>query len=318
MIITCPSCSSRYPVDAASFAPAGRKVRCAKCGHSWHQSPPSDIEAAATQRVDPQGAVEAPAPVVAALAGRKKIFGEKSAADTRAAGDVAAPRPAPEEDDIVFGDKVSDEKEPEAKSGRSVADIGNRFRAEVRRAATMRRGKTLTAAGWVVLALFVGATLGAGYFYRMEIAAAWPATTKVYAALGEPINLRGLEFRNVSYERQTEEGLPVLAVRGEVVNVSGERVALPRLRVALLDEKQQELYHWTFAIAETQLPPNEAAPFITRLSSPPPEARDIEVRFAEKTAPLPPEEAMLPAEEEAAPLDVPAEDGPDAAPAVDE
>lgn len=311
MIITCPSCSSRYPVDAASFAPSGRKVRCAKCGHSWHQSPPADLDIAAAQPVDQEGVAEAPAPVLPSQPVRKKVFGEKAAAGAPAA--PARTAKAVEEDDVVFSDKA-DAGEPDAAATGMAADIGNRFRAEIRRAATLRRGKTLTAAGWVVLILFVAATLGTGYFYRMDIAALWPATTKVYAALGEPINLRGLEFRNVSYERQTEEGLPVLAVSGEVVNVSGERVTLPRLRVGLLDGTQKELYHWTFALQETQLPPNEAASFITRLSSPPPEARDIEVRFMPKTDPVETDKAA-PASEEVPSADLPAEDAPAEAPA---
>ena len=58
-------------------------------------------------------------------------------------------------------------------------------------------------------------------------------------------------------------------------------MTLPRLRVGLRDENQNELYHWTFALEASALPPNEAASFITRLSSPPPESRDIEVRFAD-------------------------------------
>jgi predicted Zn finger-like uncharacterized protein len=40
MILTCPECATRYQTDAAQFAPDGRKVRCAKCGHVWHQAPP--------------------------------------------------------------------------------------------------------------------------------------------------------------------------------------------------------------------------------------------------------------------------------------
>lgn len=40
MILICPQCATRYEADAANFQPAGRKVRCAKCSHVWHQDPP--------------------------------------------------------------------------------------------------------------------------------------------------------------------------------------------------------------------------------------------------------------------------------------
>jgi len=40
MILTCPACSTRYQADESNFLPAGRNVRCAKCGHVWHQPAP--------------------------------------------------------------------------------------------------------------------------------------------------------------------------------------------------------------------------------------------------------------------------------------
>ena len=40
MILTCPECQTRYRADTAQFPTEGRKVRCAKCSHVWHQSPP--------------------------------------------------------------------------------------------------------------------------------------------------------------------------------------------------------------------------------------------------------------------------------------
>ena len=40
MILTCPSCATRYQADEAKFPPQGRQVRCAKCGHVWHQAGP--------------------------------------------------------------------------------------------------------------------------------------------------------------------------------------------------------------------------------------------------------------------------------------
>jgi len=42
MILTCPACTTRYQADEAKFPPQGRQVRCAKCGHVWHQPGPAD------------------------------------------------------------------------------------------------------------------------------------------------------------------------------------------------------------------------------------------------------------------------------------
>src|SRR4029077_9499442 len=45
MILTCPQCATRFQADAAKFLPAGRTVKCAKCGEVWHQgAPPQETE----------------------------------------------------------------------------------------------------------------------------------------------------------------------------------------------------------------------------------------------------------------------------------
>jgi len=43
MILTCPACTTRYAIDPASLGAGGRKVRCVKCQHVWHQVPPEDM-----------------------------------------------------------------------------------------------------------------------------------------------------------------------------------------------------------------------------------------------------------------------------------
>lgn len=43
MIITCPSCSTRYKLDPAQFGPEGRRVRCTNCSHVWTQMPADDL-----------------------------------------------------------------------------------------------------------------------------------------------------------------------------------------------------------------------------------------------------------------------------------
>ncbi len=40
MILTCPACSTRFAVDDGALGTAGRRVRCGKCQHVWHQDPP--------------------------------------------------------------------------------------------------------------------------------------------------------------------------------------------------------------------------------------------------------------------------------------
>lgn len=42
MIVTCPSCTTRFTVDASVLGAHGRRVRCVRCGHVWFQEPELD------------------------------------------------------------------------------------------------------------------------------------------------------------------------------------------------------------------------------------------------------------------------------------
>ena len=59
MIVTCPSCATRYLVDPAALGATGRMVRCARCTHVWTQAPPDDMP----KRVDVVRTPDEPAPI---------------------------------------------------------------------------------------------------------------------------------------------------------------------------------------------------------------------------------------------------------------
>jgi predicted Zn finger-like uncharacterized protein len=63
MIVTCPSCSTRYLVDPAAIGHDGRRVKCARCGHIWRESA---VEPVATPPAEPQPVLVGPAATQAA------------------------------------------------------------------------------------------------------------------------------------------------------------------------------------------------------------------------------------------------------------
>jgi len=43
MIVTCPTCATRYLVETQKLGAQGRMVRCGGCSHTWYQAPPEDL-----------------------------------------------------------------------------------------------------------------------------------------------------------------------------------------------------------------------------------------------------------------------------------
>jgi predicted Zn finger-like uncharacterized protein len=254
MILTCPACSTRYTVDEAKFPASGRTVRCAKCGHSWHQAGPEPEPVAAPE----------PEPV-AAFVSEPASEPVTAAAETPA---PAEPEPALEE---PFGAPPAG-----IRSHAPPAQVPERFREQKLQTAAV-------VAGWIGL---VAVVLLIGYSavrYRQDIAAIWPQSAGVYSGLGMPVNASGIDFRNVTYRRESEDGQSVLVVTGHIVNGGARELPVPQtVRVGLTDIDNRELYHWTFKPDATVLKPGAQLPFRTRLSSPPAAARFAVVTFAKE------------------------------------
>ena len=234
MILTCPSCGTRYRADPANFSAPGRHVRCAKCGHVWFQAAPE---------IEPEAV---PSPVLLITAQGESIGGP------------------------TLGDQVTNRK--------SAADWQSSDAAKMTRTALRNR---IIQAGGVILLLILLAGIGwAAVHYRQSIVRLWPESSRLYGAIGWPVNITGIDIRNVGLREEILGGVPVLSVTGKLVNVSTRDQAIPPLRVVLLDDSRRELYRWTFDPGVQSLPPGTERDFGTTLSSPPPDARAVHVSFA--------------------------------------
>jgi cation transport ATPase len=115
--------------------------------------------------------------------------------------------------------------------------------------------------------------------WRSDVVRWLPQTASLYAAIGLPVNLRGLIFTDVTTERETQSGVEVLVVQGTIVNNFKRPVEVPRLRFSVRYESGYEVYSWTALPNRNVLLPGESLPFSSRLASPPREGDRVQVRF---------------------------------------
>jgi predicted Zn finger-like uncharacterized protein len=146
--IVCPACSATYDVPSALLQPAGRKVKCARCGKSW--SPGATPEPPARSRLIAQLPEIDVTPVEPPL--------------SRDAGRPLA-RPVAEA------------------SARLVPARGGAGAQQAREAAPSS-GVAAVLVGWMLTVLVIAAAGYGAYTYRPQIEAAWPPSQRAYALLG--------------------------------------------------------------------------------------------------------------------------------------
>ncbi|GLK77751.1 thioredoxin [Methylopila jiangsuensis] len=193
-------------------------------------------------------------------------------------GETVAEAPAeaiqPIDDDVIdaHAEERSQERRDPQEAEALVPARASKRRPRVDRAGwRLSPGTALAALGLCALTLLIGG--------RNDITRAAPGMASLYARIGLPVNVRGLEIARVTSVEEMESGVPMLMVSGEIGNVAGRAVEVPRLRLAVLAGDGRELYAWTTVAGRTQLAKGETAAFRARLASPPAEGRRIAVRF---------------------------------------
>jgi hypothetical protein len=128
----------------------------------------------------------------------------------------------------------------------------------------------------------MGALVLALVIWRADVVRLLPQTASFYKLVGLEVNLRGLAFKDIKITNETVEGKPVLVIEGIIVGETRKPVELPRLRFSVRDAQGAEIYAWNAVLEQPVLKPGERAFFKSRLASPPPEGRNIDVRFFNK------------------------------------
>lgn len=250
MIATCPACATRYVVDPAALGQEGRMVRCARCRATWHLTPPEDAA------VD--GGVQRPPRYIPGME-------VPPAASDRPQEPAAAETPVE----------------------RAAQRAARANLPAVRQPASRQMLMAWGALGGAIV-IFLGIVIG----LRGPIARGIPALAGVYDAVGlgpaapaaatsRPRTAAdALAFVSLGLKLESEGGVPVLTVTGQIRNDTDRGFDLPPVTATLLDAGRKKLYSWDFDPPAAHIGPRQALAFSSRLSNPPAQVREAVLTFA--------------------------------------
>lgn len=279
MILTCPSCGTQYAVKDGAIPAGGRKVRCAACGHSWHQDP----DAAAPEPEPPPAAepVEADKPMTAEGEATEFELGPAEPQQAYEEIEPIAPGaplveppaavPVPPPDDSFFdrGEPADDQWDltKEVPDAEEIEALRTETGADRKRNWLM----AILIAMMLVVAIAVAFWLLAPDSLRQQIGLAGTAPTPLQIAPGTP-------------ERQKlASGNELVVVTGRVINPSSKHQPVPPIEAQLRDKSGRLLYAWTIAPPARSLPPGGSATFNSAEMNVPSSGVDSTVTLTLKT-----------------------------------
>ena len=205
LVLFCPSCSAGLQLPRSVLATRARRICCAICEHRWIEAPVLDQE----RRDDHAAAVGPELALHAENVRSEGAAGENPPEDLKVAADPAtplvgaSPRPA------------------------------HRPRVARRRPGRPHPLQDALPRTWPRVAAGVGvmAMLMLGLARREDIVRVAPSLAGAYAAIGLPVNIHGLEWREVRTSLVTDASQKVLAVEGEIRNLRSQSQTLPDIQL---------------------------------------------------------------------------------------
>jgi predicted Zn finger-like uncharacterized protein len=242
MILSCPSCKTRYIVPDSAIGPTGRRVRCANCRYSWVQEPPAlDLEVAPTPE---QAAAEPPVPAPPAAAPRTAPPPPPS---------WTQPEPAPE---------AAPTPEPEPEPVYQDWEPGRRPRRN--------RAKLWTIVAVVAGLLMVGGIIALQVFGLPDFV----RRTIMPAQDTNALTLKGRIDRS-----RLASGQDLLVLHGEITNTGNETQRVPQVKAELRDAEGSTVYSWSIAPPVRDLAPRATARFDSAERDVPSNGRVLSLSF---------------------------------------
>jgi predicted Zn finger-like uncharacterized protein len=285
MHIICPHCTTSYAIELATLGAAGRTVRCSRCKEVWLARPEHAVDMAA------------PAPAMA------EAGAQAAGADAAAEWEALAREDGSQAEEIPVVDSpsISGDWPTDADGSPQAADTdwrsaahhdaqdadaadrqGRSWFGRILRPPPQRAPGRSSFISLPTVCAAMGALILALIIWRVDVVRLLPQTANFYRMVGLEVNLRGLLFKDVKITSETVDGKPVLVIEGVIVGEARKPVELPRLRFSVRDAQGAEIYAWNAVLEQPVLKPGERAWFKSRLASPPPEGRNIDVRFFNK------------------------------------
>ena len=176
---------------------------------------------------------------------------------------------------------VQGEDDNDARVMAEARKIARAARMAEQKARAARERRMAQLRGWAGLAAGICLVLGGMVTFPERIVQAAPAVSKLYEIAGKTVNIYGLSISGVEQQYMIVSGQPVLALRGQIANITAEDRRVPPLRFVLKDANGAELHAWTLhSTGKGPIGAGAVSSFVTRLAAPPEGVDSVEIRFA--------------------------------------
>ncbi len=249
MILTCPTCASRYRIDETKLGPQGRTVRCAGCGQSWRAEPVVEPLQLTPEHMTPARVQD----------------GVPDRVPDRAAGELGS-------EALAAGAELDLAETP-------AEELPKVYR---QKAEAKRRTREAMTAGLVWGAMSAGLALMmlAAVVFRVQVVQLWPRTAGAYAAVRLTVNPLGVAPDNVQVAPGLENGRAALIVTGAERNIDTRPRGPAPLRISLYDKAGARLISRIVDLQGAPLGGGESRSCKVSFLDPPMAAAQVGVDFA--------------------------------------